>query len=148
MREKNADYILVDKSILPPVITKALEAKMILSKEPGKSVTSVTDELGISRSAYYKYRDNVFPFYDTSYGRMLTMIFVVEDVSGILSSIIHVMAKANLNIVTINQNMPINGLADISVSVDTDKLDIPIYDVIKYLKAIDGVRKCEIIARD
>ncbi len=148
MVEKRSEFILVDRHILPPIISKVLEAKMILSQNPHRSVQSVVEEQGISRSAYYKYRDNVYPFYDTSYGRVLTIIFVVEDVSGILSTIINIMARASLNIVTINQNMPINGLADISVSVETDKLEGRMSDVIRRLKEIDGVRKCEIIARD
>ncbi len=139
---------MVDRHILPPVISKVLETKTILSQNPHRSVQSVVDEQGISRSVYYKYRDYVHPFYETSYGRVLTIIFVVEDVSGTLSAIINIMARANLNIVTINQNIPINGLADISVSVETDKLEGRMSDVIHRLKEIDGVRKCEIIARD
>ena len=148
MKEKSSEFILVDKSVLPPVISKVLDAKLILAQNPERSVQSVVDEQGISRSAFYKYRDNVHPFYEISYGRVITVIFVVEDVSGILSTIINIMARVNLNIVTINQNMPINGLADISISVETNKLDSPIGDVIAELKQIKGVRKCEIIARD
>ena len=148
MKEKSAEFILVDKSVLPPVISKVLDAKMILTQNPDRSVQSVVEEQGISRSVFYKYRDNVHPFYETSYGRVITVIFVVEDVSGILSTIINIMARANLNIVTINQNMPINGLADISISVETNKMDSPIGEVIANLREIKGVRKCEIIARD
>lgn len=148
MKEKSAEFILVDKSVLPPVISKVLDAKMILAQNPDRSVQSVVEEQGISRSAFYKYRDNVHPFYETSYGRVITVFFVVEDVSGILSTIINIMARANLNIVTINQNMPINGLADISISVETNKMDSPIGEVITSLREIKGVRKCEIIARD
>ncbi len=148
MKGKSSEFILVDKNVLPPVISKVLEAKLILAQNPGRSVQSVVEDQGISRSAYYKYKDNVHPFYEASYGRVITVIFVVEDVSGILSNIINIMARANLNIVTINQNMPINGLADISISVETNKMDGPMGDLIGRLKAIPGVRKCEIIARD
>lgn len=148
MKDKKSEFILVDKGVLPPVIAKVLEAKLILAQNPDRSVQSVVEEQGISRSTFYKYKDNVHPFYETSYGRVITVFFVVEDISGILSTIINIMARANLNIVTINQNMPINGLADISISVETNKMEGPIGAVIEELREIKGVRKCEIIARD
>ena len=112
-------FFLVDSAILPEVFSKVIEVKKILSTGKVKTVNDAVKEVGISRSAFYKYRDYVFPFYETSRGKVITLFFVVEDFSGILSSIINIIAEANANILTINQNIPINGLADVTISIET-----------------------------
>ena len=88
------------------------------------------------------------PFYETSRGKLVTIVFVVEDFPGILSRIINSMAKAKANILTINQNIPINGLADVSIVIETDKLNIPLENLILELSKIPGVRSHRILARE
>ncbi|MHB8064039.1 MAG: ACT domain-containing protein [Ruminiclostridium sp.] len=140
-------FFLVNSFILPDVFTKVIEVKKILSFGKIKTVNDAVKEVGISRSAYYKYKDYVFPFYETSRGKVLTLFFVVEDFSGILSSIINKIASANANILTINQNIPINGLADVTVSIETFEMKNDMQALMAEIGMIEGVRRCEILAR-
>jgi chorismate mutase len=140
-------FFLVDSFILPEVFAKVIEVKKILSFGKIKTVNDAVKEVGISRSAFYKYKDYVFPFYETSRGKVLTLFFVVEDFSGILSSIINKIASANANILTINQNIPINGLADVTVSIETFEMKDDMQALMAQISEVEGVRRCEILAR-
>ncbi len=140
-------FFLVESFILPEVFSKVIEVKKILSTGKIKTVNDAVKEVGISRSAYYKYKDYIFPFYETSRGKVLTLFFVVEDFSGILSSIINKIASAKANILTINQNIPINGLADVTVSIETFEMKDDMQKLMSEIEKIEGVRKCEILAR-
>lgn len=146
--DKKATYFLVDAVVLPEVFSKVIDAKKILSKGRIKTVNEAVKEVGLSRSAYYKYKDYVYPFYETSRGRVITLFFVVEDFSGILSCIINKIAQARANIVTINQNIPINGLADVTISIETSEMTMEISELMEELGKIEGVRRQEILARD
>ena len=90
----------------------------------------------------------MFPFYETSRGKVITLLFVVEDFSGILSNIIQQIADCHANILTINQNIPINGLADITISVETDNMTQTIRAMMDAIARIEGVRRQEILARE
>lgn len=145
---KQSQYFLVDSSVLPEVFLKVIEVKKILGRGDIRSVNDAVKEIGISRSAYYKYKDFVFPFYEITRGKVITLFIVVEDLAGILSSIIHEIANAKANILTINQNIPINGLADVTISIETAVMVKDINDMTDDILKIDGVRKLEIIARE
>lgn len=145
---KKMKYLLVDSSVLPEVFTKVMEVKNILTKDPAKAVNEAVKEAGISRSAYYKYKDYVFPFYETSMGKVITLFFVLEDFSGVLSRIIGEIAKAKANILTINQNIPINGLADVTISIETNGMSMEINELMDGISRIEGIRRQEILARD
>jgi chorismate mutase len=145
---QRSTYLLVDSSALPDVFSKVIEVKNLLSKDHFKPVNEAVKEVGISRSAFYKYRDYVFPFYETSRGRVITLFFVVEDFSGILSSIINEIAFSKANILTINQNIPINGLADVTISVETEDMIKDIGEMMDRISKIEGVRRQEILARE
>ncbi|MGI6669866.1 MAG: ACT domain-containing protein [Acetivibrionales bacterium] len=146
--DNGSTYLLVDSVVLPDVFLKVIEAKRILSTGKTKTVNEAVKEAGLSRSAFYKYKDFVFPFYETSRGRVITLFFVVEDFSGILSSIISRIAQAKANIVTINQNIPINGLADVTISIETAGMTLDIGELMESIGEIEGVRRKEILARD
>ena len=146
--EKSSQYLLVDGKVLPEVFEKVIAVKRILSSGKIKAVNEATQMMGISRSAYYKYKDYVFPFYDMSRGKVMTLFFVVENFSGILSGIIGRIAIAKANIITINQNIPINGLADITISVETDTMETSIEEMMESIIEIEGVRRQEILARE
>lgn len=145
---KSSTFLLVDSSVLPDVFIKVMEVKKILSKGIVKTVNDAVREVGISRSAYYKYKDYVFPFYETSRGKVITLLFVVEDFSGILSHIINEIAYAKANILTINQNIPINGLADVTISIETTGMIKDIKELMDEISKIEGVRKHDILARE
>ena len=146
--DQKAMYYLVDVSVLPEVFTKVMEVKHLLSSDVNLAVNEAVKKVGVSRSAFYKYKDYVFPFYETSRGRIITLFFVLEDFSGILSRIIDRIAEAKANILTINQNIPINGLADVSISIDTQNMDSGIKDMMDEISNIEGVRRQEILARE
>jgi len=146
--KKESKFLLVDSTVLPDVFSKVVEAKRILSTGKIKTVNEAVKEAGLSRSAFYKYKDYVFPFNETSRGKVITLYFVVEDFSGILSSIIEKIAKAKANIITINQNVPINGLADVTISIATKGMNMDIGELMESIGKIEGVRKQEILARE
>ncbi len=145
---KNSVYFLVDSNVLPEVFSKVIEVKKLLSLGSVKAVNEAVKMVGISRSAYYKYKDFVFPFYETSRGKVMTLFFVVEDFAGILSSIINQIALSKANILTINQNIPINGLADVTISIETESMVTNIKQLMDEISKIEGVRRQEILARE
>jgi len=146
--ESKSMYLLVDSAILPEVFAKVIEAKKLLSSGKAKTVNDAVSAAGLSRSAFYKYRDHVFPFYETSRGRVITLYFAVEDFSGLLSRIIRTLAEARANIITINQNVPINGLADVTISISTAGMTMDLDKLMEGIAEIEGVRKQQILARD
>ena len=141
-------YYLVDASVLPKVFIKVVEAKRILASGAIKNVNEAVRKVGISRSAYYKYKDHIFPFYETSQGKVITLFFTVEDYAGILSSIINRIADSKANIITINQNIPINGLADVTMTIETGQMTRDIKDLLDDISSIEGVKRQEILARE
>ncbi|MEI6131215.1 MAG: ACT domain-containing protein [Bacillota bacterium] len=146
--DKNNEYFLVDSEVLPEVFGKVVAVKRLLLSGKYKSINEAALLEGLSRSAYYKYKDHIFPFYEMSREKVLTLFFVVENFSGILSRIIGCIADAHANIITINQNIPINGLADITISIETNEMEIDMEKMMNAISEIEGVRKQEILARE
>ena len=144
----DSEYFLVKSAVLPEVFIKVMQVKRLLNAGKAESVNEAVQKIGLSRSAYYKYKDAVLPFYETSQGRMVTLIFAVENFPGILSGIILSLARAQANILTINQNIPINGLADVSISLETDMMNVSLETLLNELGRIPGVRSHRILARD
>ena len=144
----DSEFFLVKSDMLPEVFGKVMAVKRLLSSGKAESVNEAVQRVGLSRSAYYKYKDAVMPFYETSRGRLVTLIFAVENFPGILSGIILTLAKVKANVLTINQNIPINGLADVSISVETDRMTVDLEQLLDELGRIPGVRSYRILARD
>ena len=142
------DYLLVKVDVLPEVFVKVMEVKRLLNAGKSKSVNEAVQIVGLSRSAYYKYKDAVMPFYETSEGRIVTLIIAVENFPGILAKIIQCIANAKGNILTINQNIPLNGLADVSISLETDILDVTVDILLQEVRKVHGVRSCRMLARE
>jgi chorismate mutase len=142
------EYYLVDVNVLPEVFLKVVKAKKLLSSGVVKTINDAVKEVGISRSAFYKYKEHIFPFYDTTRGNVLTIYFLVLDKPGILSQIINVISTTYANILTINQSIPINGLADITITIDTINMRISIKELMDIIFGIDGLKRFEILARE
>ena len=142
------EYYLVDKKVLPEVFVKVMEVKQRLNTGESISVNEAVRKTGLSRSAYYKYKDSVLPFYEATSGKKVTLLIAVENFQGILSSIIQIIADSRANILTINQNIPINGLADISISIETASMFGSVDDVMNDIGKLAGVRKCTILSRE
>ncbi len=145
---QNDEYFLVKAEILPDVFVKVMSVKRLLNSGKARSVNEAVQLAGLSRSAYYKYKDSIMPFYETSKGKLVTLIIAVENFPGILSGIIQCVAFAKGNILTINQNIPINGLADVSISMETDRMNRSIDLLLSDVGKIPGVRSCRILARE
>ena len=148
MPEDSTEYYLVDKKVLPEVFIKVMEVKQRLNTGDSVSVNEAVRKTGLSRSAYYKYKDSVLPFFEATNGKKVTLLITVENFQGILSSILNVIAESRSSILTINQNIPINGLADISISIETASMFGSMDDIKSDLTKIAGVRSCKILSRE
>ena len=142
------EYYLVDKKVLPEVFIKVMEVKQRLNTGDSVSVNEAVRKTGLSRSAYYKYKDSVLPFFEATNGKKVTLLITVENFQGILSSILNVIAESRSSILTINQNIPINGLADISISIETASMFGSMDDIMSDITKIAGVRSCKILSRE
>ncbi|MCQ2505284.1 MAG: ACT domain-containing protein [Saccharofermentans sp.] len=148
MPEVSTEYYLVDKKVLPEVFLKVMEVKQRLNTGDSVSVNEAVRKTGLSRSAYYKYKDSVLPFFEATNGKKVTLLITVENFQGILSSILNVIAESRSSILTINQNIPINGLADVSISIETASMFGSMDDVMNDISKIAGVRSCKILSRE
>ncbi|MEE0867979.1 MAG: ACT domain-containing protein [Clostridia bacterium] len=142
---KDRKLVIADLSVLPPVYHKVLLAKEFLESGQAPTINEAAEMANVSRSAYYKYKDYVFPFNQMQ--GILTLLAVVLDVKGVLSDILAVTSDAGCNILTINQNVPVNGVANITVTVQTDNMIISTEKLISELEGVQGVRKISILAK-
>ena len=115
MKDKSK-YFVVKQKAVPEVLLKVVEAKRLLESERAITVQEATDKVGISRSSFYKYKDDIFPFYDNTKGKTITLVVQMDDEQGLLSDLLHVVAVYKANILTIHQSIPVNGVATLTLS--------------------------------
>ena len=139
-------YYLVEASALPEVFLKVAEAKRLLSTGEANTVNEAARMTGISRSAFYKYRDAVLPFQNMMTGRIITFQLLLHDEPGVLSSILSAFAGHAANILTINQTIPSGGCAAVTVTAETMAMTEPIEVLLQQLSATEGLVKAEILA--
>ena len=139
-------YYIVEAKALPEVFLKVAEAKWLLETGEATTVNEAAKATGISRSAFYKYRDAIAPFQNLMAGRILTFQFILRDVTGLLSSILTIFAQFGANILTINQTIPTNGCASVTISAETTNMTDGVEEMVRTLAAISGVLKAEILA--
>ena len=139
-------YYIVEAKALPEVFLKVAEAKWLLETGEATTVNEAAKATGISRSAFYKYRDAIAPFQNLMAGRILTFQFILRDVTGLLSSILTIFAQFGANILTINQTIPSNGCASVTISAETTNMTDGVEEMVRALGAISGVLKAEILA--
>ena len=139
---EQSNFLLVDLSVLPEVFSKVVEAKRYMAQGKVKSYSDAAKMAGISRSAFYKYKDKVYPYENTSVKRVLTLNLMLVDEPGILSSLVSELYRIGANIVTINQNIPVDGVAPVSVSlrIDRDRSDIEVVELIAQVSGVVSVR--------
>lgn len=130
--------------MLPEIFTKVVEAKRLLKTGKIKTASEAAEKLKISRSAFYKYKDCVFPVEEANKDSIITLFFEVADMPGVLSCILKVLASAKANVLTINQSIPVNGGANITICLRIEGMDISANSLLKKLRAIEFVRKAEI----
>lgn len=139
-------YYIVEAKALPEVFLKVAEAKWLLETGEVGTVNEATRATGISRSAFYKYRDAIAPFQNLMAGRILTFHFLLRDVTGLLSSILSIFAQFGANILTINQTIPTGGSASVTISAETTDMERGAEELLRTLSRMDGVLKAEILA--
>lgn len=144
--DKLPKYYIVEAAALPEVFLKVAEAKRMLDSGEALTVNEATKATGISRSAFYKYRDAMMPFQNLMAGRIITFQLMLKDRTGVLSGILSIFAYNGANILTINQNIPTNGCAVLTISAETSEMHISVEDLLKRMGNLDGVIKAEIIA--
>ena len=139
-------YYIVEASALPEVFLKVAETKRLLSTGEASTVNEATRMTGISRSAFYKYRDAVLPFQNMMTGRIITFQLLLHDEPGLLSEILSILAEAKANIITINSIVPTNGTAVVTISAETIDLNISLEELMNKLSMFRGVVKAEVLA--
>lgn len=144
--DKMPKYFIVEARALPEVFRKVAEAKWLLENGEVATVGEAAKATDISRSAFYKYRDSIAPFENLMAGRILTFQLILRDVSGLLSAILSVFAQYGANILTINQTIPSNGTASVTVSAETNGVSEGVEALLRALAAMQGVLKAEILA--
>ena len=111
-------YFVVRERAVPEVLLKVVQAKKLLDSEKVSTVQEAAEQIGISRSSFYKYKDDIFPFHEETRGKTITFIIQMDDEPGILSVVLQTIAHFHGNILTIHQSIPINGIATLTLSVD------------------------------
>lgn len=139
-------YLIVDKSILPDYFEKVIEARNLLRDGKFQNVSDAVKEVGISRSTYYKYKDFIFSPSDSNIGRKALISIMLEDKKGALSETLNFFHSKECNIITINQNIPLNGVASIIISMDISDIQTPLEEILVELKQIKYVISTKLIA--
>ena len=143
-----SQWLVIDKKVLPEVFEKVIKAKRLLKEGSVKEITEATKQVGISRSVYYKYKDYVFEFSETSHGKKLIFSMVVTHKKGVLSSVLNLLSEYGANILTIDQSIPINNSAYVSITIDISSVGIDIYEILNRVSQVEGVEKTEFVAME
>ena len=132
-------YYIVKKKALPEVLLKVVEAKRLLDSERVFTIQEATDAVEISRSSFYKYKDDIFPFHENNRGRTINLMMQVDDVPGLLSNLLNKIAQADANILTIHQSIPIGGIASLTIGVEILPQTGGVAKLIELVEAAEGV---------
>ncbi|MDI3256584.1 MAG: ACT domain-containing protein [Kyrpidia sp.] len=143
--EDRRRYYLVAEDILPEAMLKTVQVKTLLASGEAETVHDAVAKVGLSRSAFYKYRDLVFLYDEEGRERVITLSLILEHRTGVLSVVLNAIAQAGGNVITINQGMPVHQAALVTVMVDVSDMTNPVDALVKTLLGIAGVRKAEVV---
>ena len=141
-------YFVVKQKAIPEVLLKVVEANRLLESEKVLTIQEAVDAVGISRSSFYKYKDDIFPFHDNSQGTTITLTFQMDDEPGILSDVLKIIAEYRANILTIHQSIPINGIASLTLSIQVLQTTGDISRMIEQLEGQTSVHHVKILAKE
>lgn len=147
MTEKSRYYVLREKAV-PEVLLKVVEAKRLLESDKVPSIQDAVDLVGISRSSYYKYQDDIFPFHDKAKGKTVTFVLQMEDEPGLLSVVLNIVAEFGANILTIHQSIPISGVASLTLSIEVLPTTGDVSAMIGRIEEQEGVHYLKILGRE
>lgn len=147
MKEKGQYFVLKEKAV-PEVLLRVVEAKRLIDSGKITSVQEATEQVGISRSSFYKYKDDIFPFHETAKGKTITMVIQLDDEPGLLSVVLKTVAEFHANILTIHQSIPINGIASLTLSVDVLPETGDMTEMVAHIEEQMGVHYVKILGRE
>ena len=140
-----SSFYLVREEILPEAIKKTIKVKEMLKKGEARTINEAVEKMELSRSAYYKYKDYVFPFYEASREKIITLSFLLEHKTGVLSRVINTISNERGNILTINQGIPLQWVANATVSIETVDLAVDLEALLDRLRMLEGVKRLEVL---
>jgi chorismate mutase len=143
-----ANYFIIERKAVPDVLLKVVQAKKLVEKEKTLTIQEAVDQVGISRSSFYKYKDSIFPFYDNARGSTITLSLRIDDEPGILSRVLNTIADYKMNILTIHQAIPINGIANISISIQLLETSGDIYEMMNGINGFQGIYEIKILSSE
>ena len=141
-------FLLVDSSALPDVFLKVLQAKELLASGSVSNISTAARQAGISRSAFYKYRDAVHPLYENTRGKTVTISMNLDHTRGLLSSVLNSIASEGASILTISQTIPINNIANVTVTIETNEMQGELGRLMTRIEGLAGVQSLRIVARE
>lgn len=139
-------YLVIDKDILPSVYERVMTAKELLSSNQVDEVTEAVKAAGISRSTYYKYKDHVYALRNNQLGKTAAISFMLDHNPGLLSDVLHVITDCNANVLTINQSIPINNIANIYMNIELTNMSVSLNELIQTMSKVSGVSKLSLIS--
>ncbi|WP_027437095.1 ACT domain-containing protein [Lachnospira multipara] len=145
--DENIKYYVVKQKALPEVLLKVAEANKLIESN-NISVADATEKVGISRSSFYKYKDDIFPFRDSVKGKTVTFVLSMNDEPGILSTVLRTVAEFKANLLTIHQTIPVNGVASLTLSVEILEDTLDPSKMIEEIEKISGVRYLKILSSE
>ncbi len=145
---ESSNYFVLKKKAVPEVLLKVVEAKRLLDSGKVESVQEATEQVGISRSSFYKYKDDIFPFHENEKGKTVTLVIQVDDEPGLLSVVSKSIADCHANILTIHQSIPVNGIATLTLSVDVFPETGDVEKMVSTIETVQGIHYVKIIARE
>ncbi|WP_251499618.1 ACT domain-containing protein [Otoolea muris] len=146
--EEQTKYFVLKQKAVPEVLLKVVEAKRLIDSERALTIQEATEKVGISRSSFYKYKDDIFPFYENAKGRTITMVLQMDDEQGLLSDLLHIVAVYRANILTIHQSIPVSNVATLTLSVEVRPDTGDISGMVGEMERETGVHYVKIIARE
>lgn len=147
MKDEERLYILSRRAV-PEVLLKVVEAKRLLDSEKAMTVQDAADMVGISRSSFYKYKDDISPFSDHSRGKTITFLLQTEDEPGVLANVLNKISAYGVNILTIHQSIPVNGIASISFSIELIGENADTTEMLDTIGKIKGIQYVKVLARE
>ena len=145
--ENSSKFYMVKKKALPEILLKVAEANALLNRGKARTIKEAIDAVGISRSSYYKYKDDIFPFHDNAKGKTITFLLQMDDAPGLLSDVLKQIAACHGNILTIHQSIPLNGVASLTISVDIARDVGDASAMVEKIESMPGVHYFKILGQ-
>lgn len=147
-KERDTQFYLVDKKILPEAIKKTIMVKSLLTSGEVKTINAAVQRVNLSRSAYYKYKDRVEPFFEAIQGRVFSVSIMISHEAGVLARVLQMIARQKGSIITINQGIPLQQVANVTMSFETMHMQISVEELLKRMERIKGVKEITLIGHE